>query len=52
MIPLVTDSFFQSMAVAIMFGLAVASLITLIVTPVLYAVFFRVSEPENETVES
>ncbi len=48
MIPLVTDSFFQSMAVAIMFGLAVASLITLIVTPVLYAVFFRVSEPENE----
>ena len=52
MVPLITDSFFQSMAVAIMFGLAVASLITLVVTPVLYAIFFKVEETEKETVES
>ncbi len=51
MIPLITDSFFQSMAITIMFGLAVASLITLIVTPVLYAIFFKI-EPAEENIIS
>jgi multidrug efflux pump subunit AcrB len=42
MIPLLFDSFFQSMAVTIMFGLAFATALTLVVVPVLYAVFYRI----------
>jgi len=42
MIPLVTDAFFVSMAVTIMFGLGFATVLTLIVVPVFYAIFFRV----------
>jgi multidrug efflux pump subunit AcrB len=42
MVPLLKDAFFISMAVAIMFGLGFATLLTLIVVPVLYAIFFRV----------
>ncbi len=45
MIPLVTDAFFGSMAVCIMFGLSFAAVLSLIVTPVLYAIFFRIKEP-------
>ncbi len=43
MIPLISDELFGGMAVAIMFGLLIGSLITLIVVPVLYAIFYRVS---------
>lgn len=39
--PLLLDPFFKSMAVTIMFGLAFATLLTLIVVPLLYAVLFR-----------
>ncbi len=42
MIPLVKDAFFVSMAVTIMFGLGFATILTLFVVPVLYAIFFRV----------
>ncbi len=42
MIPLLKDAFFVSMAVTIMFGLGFATVLTLIVVPVLYAIFFRV----------
>jgi len=42
MIPLLFDAFFVSMAVVIMFGLSFATVLTLIVVPVLYAMFFRV----------
>jgi multidrug efflux pump subunit AcrB len=42
MIPLITDPFFVSMAVTIMFGLAFATALTLMVVPVFYAIFFRV----------
>jgi multidrug efflux pump subunit AcrB len=42
MIPLLQDDFFIAMAVTIMFGLGFATILTLIVVPVLYAVFFRV----------
>ena len=42
MIPLLTDVFFLDMAVVIMFGLGFASILTLIVVPVLYAIFFKV----------
>jgi multidrug efflux pump subunit AcrB len=43
MIPLISDELFGGMAVAIMFGLLIGSIITLIVVPVLYAVFYRVN---------
>lgn len=42
MIPLVKDAFFVDMAVAIMFGLTFATVLTMIVVPVLYAIFFRI----------
>jgi multidrug efflux pump subunit AcrB len=42
MIPLLTDAFFVAMAVTIMFGLTFATVLTLIVVPVLYACFYRV----------
>lgn len=42
MLPLMTDAFFVSMAVTIMFGLGFATILTLIVVPVLYAIFFKV----------
>ena len=45
MIPLLTDAFFQSMAVAIMGGLAFASVLTLIAAPVLYYLFFMRAAP-------
>ncbi len=40
--PLLTDVFFLDMAVVIMFGLGFASILTLIIVPVLYAIFFNV----------
>ena len=43
MVPLLKDAFFISMAVTIMFGLGFATVLTLIVVPVLYAIFFKVS---------
>lgn len=45
MIPLLMDPFFASMAAGLMFGLAFAVVLCLIVTPVLYAIFFKVHEP-------
>lgn len=42
--PLLLDPFFKSMAVTIMFGLAFATALTLIVVPLLYAVLFRIRE--------
>jgi multidrug efflux pump subunit AcrB len=42
MMPLLTDAFFVPMAVTIMFGLGFATVLTLIVVPVLCAIFFRV----------
>jgi multidrug efflux pump subunit AcrB len=46
MIPLLTDAFFGAMAVCIMFGLSFAAVLSLLVTPVLYAIFFGVHEGE------
>ena len=42
MIPLLPDVFFVNMALTIMTGLAFATLLTLVIVPVLYAIFFRV----------
>jgi len=49
MIPLLTDPFFGSMAVCIMFGLSFACYLTMIVVPVLYAIFFGVHEGSSRT---
>jgi Cu/Ag efflux pump CusA len=40
----VFDPFFKSMAVTIMFGLAFATALTLVVVPLLYAVLFRIQQ--------
>lgn len=42
MFPLLFDPIFQGMAVAIMFGLLFGTIITLLVVPVLYALFYRI----------
>ena len=39
MVPLLWDAFFESMAAAIMFGLGFATVLTLIIVPVLYTIF-------------
>lgn len=41
-IPLLGDVFWVSLAVVIMFGLAIGSVITMILVPVMYAIFYRV----------
>ncbi|WP_372772810.1 efflux RND transporter permease subunit [Mangrovibacterium sp.] len=42
MLPLLWDEMFSSMSIAIMFGLLFGTLITLLVVPVLYALFYRI----------
>jgi multidrug efflux pump subunit AcrB len=42
LIPLLLDVFFGAMSVTIVFGLLFASILTLILVPVLYSLFFRV----------
>jgi multidrug efflux pump subunit AcrB len=46
-LPLFGDAFFKSMAVVLVFGLTFATLLTLIVVPALYAVFFGISSEER-----
>jgi multidrug efflux pump subunit AcrB len=43
--PLLLDPFFKSMAVTIMFGLLFATVLTLVVVPVLYAALFGIRPP-------
>lgn len=50
MIPLTRSVFFGPMAVAIMGGLAVATLLTVLFLPALYAAWFRVEVPKNNNV--
>jgi len=47
MAPLLQDVFWISLAVAIMFGLAFGTLLTMVLVPVLYAMFYKV--PAEET---
>jgi multidrug efflux pump subunit AcrB len=44
MAPLFLDAFYVAMAVTIVFGLLVATVLTMIVVPVLYAIFFKVKD--------
>ena len=45
-IPLFFDAFFQSLSVVLVFGLSFATLLTLVVAPVLYAIFFNIQNTE------
>lgn len=52
MVPLLTDPMYASMAVAIISGLLVGTLITLLFVPILYAAFYgvkRIEKSENST---
>ncbi len=46
-VPLLWDPFFKSLAVVIICGLSFATILTLIIVPTLYAIFFRVREDET-----
>ena len=48
MLPLVFDVAFGGMAITIIFGLTFATLLTLFVTPALYAVFYKVSSHSHK----
>ena len=47
MLPLFQDAFFIAMAVTIVFGLGFATVLTLVVVPVLYAIFFKIPSPTH-----
>jgi len=51
-IPLLKDPFFGAMAVCIMFGLTFAAILSLFVTPVLYAMFFNIQEPKSSSADA
>lgn len=46
-IPLLQDAFWVSMALTIMAGLTFGTVITMILVPVLYAIFYRIPSPEK-----
>ncbi|RLA12024.1 MAG: AcrB/AcrD/AcrF family protein, partial [Gammaproteobacteria bacterium] len=48
MAPLLTDVFWVSMAVTIMFGLAFGTLLTMVLVPVLYAMLFKLRPPDGK----
>jgi multidrug efflux pump subunit AcrB len=45
MLPLLQDAFFIARAVTIIFGLMIATRLTMVFVPVLYAILFRVESP-------
>lgn len=47
MIPLLGDVFFVGLAIAVMFGLTFATVLTLVFVPVLYATVFGIESPES-----
>lgn len=52
MLPLFTDPMYSSMAVAVISGLLIGTIITLIFVPILYAVLFNVKKSETEHPET
>ena len=52
LLPLLFDVFFAPLAVTIMFGLAAATVLTLIVVPVLFAIFYGISYRRGETISN
>jgi multidrug efflux pump subunit AcrB len=49
MIPLLMDAFFVAMAVTIIFGLMFATVLTMVIVPVLYAIFYGASSDPAES---
>ena len=49
-IPLFFDAFFQSMAVVIVFGLTFATLLTLLIIPLLYTIFMKITAKERHAI--
>ena len=49
MAPLLADDFFKSMAVVIMFGLSFATVLTLIVVPVMYSLLIKDEQEVNSS---
>jgi multidrug efflux pump subunit AcrB len=47
-LPLFADAFFKSMAVVLVFGLTFATLLTLVLIPALYSIFFGIKPSETE----
>ncbi len=45
-VPLLSDPFFRSLAVVIICGLSFATILTLIIVPTLYAIFFKIKADE------
>lgn len=52
MAPLLTDTMYNSMAICIMGGLFVGTIVTLILVPLFYTVVYRIRRPKEETVLS
>ena len=50
LIPMFPSAFWRGLAIAISCGLTVATLITLVVLPVLYCIIFKISNNEDENV--
>jgi multidrug efflux pump subunit AcrB len=48
MIPLIGDPMYESMALTIMGGLAMGTLVTLVLIPLFYATFFRIQKPDEQ----
>jgi multidrug efflux pump subunit AcrB len=48
MIPLIGDPMYESMALTIMGGLAMGTLVTLVLIPLFYATFFRIHKPDEQ----
>ena len=51
-LPLLQDVFWVAMAVAIMFGLALGAVLTMLGVPVLYALLYRVPSPTTDAAAS
>lgn len=47
MVPLLPDPMYGSMAVAIMSGLTVGTIITLMLLPVFYSLVFKINKPKT-----
>jgi multidrug efflux pump subunit AcrB len=52
MIPIAPTVFWAPMAYAIMGGLAAATVVTLIVLPALYVIWFRIRPPDDTTAKA
>jgi len=48
MMPLLTDVFWVAMAVTIMFGLAFGTMLTMLLVPVFYTIFYRIRAPKRD----